>query len=222
MPGSDDLFATSSAARARLDYLGGEIPVLLVDDLFEDPQGIRETALSLPFEPAGAHYPGRKAKLPPGHQSLDTFIRKVAGVVTAKYLPQLPPFPDGRRRTRIQRIQSDFAITDARPGELTKEQTRPHIDNVPLFGLVYLNEEDRGGTLFFRPRSSHSALPPRFGYQTDSDEFAELVGKIEGRFNRLAIYPGFILHTGEIKGDWIDRKERLSSPRLTQRLMFFL
>jgi hypothetical protein len=91
---------------------------------------------------------------------------------------------------------------------------------VPLFGLVYLNEEDRGGTLFFRPRSCHSALPAHSGYQTDSDEFAELVGKIEGRFNRLAIYPGFILHTGEIKGDWIDGEERFSAPRLTQRLMF--
>lgn len=221
MTDSDDLFATSASPQALMDYLGGQIPVLLVDNIFADPRRIRETALGLPYEAAGAHYPGRKARMREGNESLGNFIRKVARLVTQQYLPQLPPFPDGRRPTHIQRVESDFAITDARPSELTREQTRPHIDHVPLFGLVYLNEQDRGGTLFFRPRSK-AAPTPRSGYQTDSDEFAEVVGKIEGRFNRLAIYPGFVLHSGEVKGDWIEGDERLSAPRLTQRIMFFL
>ncbi|MFL6734891.1 MAG: DUF6445 family protein [Sphingomicrobium sp.] len=92
---------------------------------------------------------------------------------------------------------------------------------MPVFGLIYLNEEDRGGTLFFRPRSRVAPTTGRQGYQTQSDEHVELCGRIEGRFNRLAIYPGFILHSGEVKGDWIENEERLTAPRLTQRIMFF-
>ena len=218
---SDDIFATSPQAHARLDYLAGQIPVLLVDNLFSDPHRVRETALGLPFEPAGAHYPGRRARMPSGDQGLTQFLAKVAALVTQRYLPQLPPFPDGRKPSTVRAADTDFAVTDVRPDDLTSEQSRPHVDHVPIFGLVYLNEVDRGGTLFFRPRSqtAPSASPP--GYQVESDEHVELCGKIEGRFNRLAIYPGFILHSGEVKGDWINSDERITAPRLTQRIMFF-
>ena len=221
MTDAADLFATSPQARAQVERLGGEVPVLLVDDIFADPLRVRETALSLPYEPAGAHYPGRNARVPPGNESLTKFLRKVVALVTREYLPLLPPFPDGSRPTSVRGADTDFAITDLRPEELTNEQTRPHIDFVPVFGLVYLNEQDRGGTLFFRPRSHTEKPTPNRGYQVASDEFVDLYGKIEGRFNRLAIYPGFILHSGEIRGDWIRSDERLNAPRLTQRIMFF-
>jgi hypothetical protein len=89
---------------------------------------------------------------------------------------------------------------------------------VPIFGLVYLNQEERGGTLFFKPRQGPAA--ERHGYQTTSDGAFELCGRIEGRFNRLAIYPGFIPHSGEIAGPWIEGEERTRHPRLTQRLQF--
>ena len=220
MPHSNDIFATGQPT-VEVDRLAGEIPVLLVDGIFADPLKVREMALALPFEPAGAHYPGRKARMPDGDPGLTEFIKKVAGLVTSQYLPLLPRFPDGRRPERIKAIDTDFAITDAHPSQLTKEQTRPHIDHVPVFGLVYLNEQDRGGTLFFRPRTQVAPTTGRHGYQTESDEYVELCGKIEGRFNRLAIYPGFILHSGEVKGDWIESDERLTAPRLTQRIMFF-
>lgn len=216
-----DIFATGANTSARLERLGGEIPVLMVDDIFADPLAVREMALSLPYEPAGAYYPGRKARVPQGNGSLGNFLRKVVGLVTREYLPVLPRFPDGLRYTTPCGAESDFAITDLRPNELSKEQSRPHIDQVPVFGLVYLNEQDRGGTLFFRPRSQAGTPTPRSGYQVESDEFVDVYGRIEGRFNRLAIYPGFILHSGEIKGDWISNGERLRAPRLTQRIMFY-
>lgn len=207
--------------RAQIAYLDGQIPVMLVDNVFADPLGVRELALSLPYEPAGAHYPGRKAQLPEGHESLEHFIGEVRGAVERHYLPRIGALPDGRRPTAISRIETDFAITDVHPSELTKEQTRPHIDHVPFFGLVYLNPQDRGGTLFFRARSQVAPSAARTGYQLESDEYVQLCGRIEGRFNRLAIYPGFILHTGEVK-DWIETQARFDEPRLTQRMMFFL
>jgi hypothetical protein len=221
MTDSEDVFATSPSARAQFDRLGGEIPVLLVDNIFADPTRVRQMALNLPYAPAGAHYPGRKARVPHGNDSLTNLLRKLIALVTREYVPMLPPLPDGRRQSTVRGADTDFAITDLRPNELSREQSRPHVDDVPVFGLIYLNEQDRGGTLFFRPRSHTDEPTPRIGYQVEPDEFVDLYGKIEGRFNRLAIYPGFILHSGEIKGDWISGEERLAVPRLTQRIMFF-
>lgn len=221
MTEGDDIFATSTNARAQFARLGGQIPVLLVDNIFADPLRVRQTALGLPYEPAGAHYPGRKARVAAGNKSLTDLLSKLVALVTREYVPMLPPFPDGRRPTPVRGADTDFAITDLHPDQLSREQSRPHVDDVPVFGLIYLNEQDRGGTLFFRPRSHADQPTPRRGYQVEPDEFVELYGKIEGRFNRLAIYPGFILHSGEIKGDWISGEERLREPRLTQRIMFF-
>jgi hypothetical protein len=222
MSGSRDVFATGLEGRLQFKRLGGQVPVLLVDNIFEDPAAVRRLALSLPYEPAGAHYPGRTARVSESNESLTNLLRKVAALVTREYLPKLPPLPGGRRATVVRAVDTDFAITDLRPSELTKEQSRPHVDDVPVFGLIYLNEQDRGGTLFFRPRGHNDRPTPRTGYQVDSDEFVDLYGKIEGRFNRLAIYPGFILHSGEISGEWITTEERLREPRLTQRMMFLV
>jgi hypothetical protein len=142
------------------------------------------------------------------------------GFITRDYLPRIPSFPDGQRLTRVRGVDTDFAIIDTHPAELTPTQSAPHTDAVPIFGLVYLNEEPRGGTLFFKPRGQDAALVDRSGYP-HSDDHLEVCGHIEGRFNRLAIYPGFILHSGEVRGDWIENDQRFSSPRLTQRIAFF-
>jgi len=106
------------------------------------------------------------------------------------------------------------------PNQLSAVQQAPHVDPVPIFGLVYLNEPERGGTLFFN-RSGPARNTTRSGYFSVGDAEYSLVGKIEGRFNRLAVYPGFVPHTGEIAGEWISTDERFSNPRLTQRFVFF-
>jgi imidazolonepropionase-like amidohydrolase len=61
----------------------------------------------------------------------------------------------------------------------------------------------------------------RLQVEARADEQLGLAGHIEGRFNRLAIYPGFVLHSGEIDGDWIEKEDRLAAPRLTQRIKFY-
>ena len=216
----DDIFATSSQPTARLEWLAQEIPVLLVDNIYRDPARVRNTALGLSYEPGTALYPGRVARLPAGDAPMIAFLRKVLALVNRHYLPNLPALPGGRRLTAIRSMDTDFAILDLHPEELSPQQRRPHIDAVPLFGLIYLNEEDRGGTLFFRQKSDAMSPAAHKGYQVASDEHVELCGRIEGRFNRLAIYPGFVLHSGEVKGDWIHGDARFESPRLTQRLQF--
>ena len=218
----NDLFATGDSATVTVGQIDGRIPYFAVDGIFRDPLAVREAALALPYSQGTAHYPGRVARFPPGDPSLVGFLKKVVSLVTRDYLPRMPELPDGSKPTGLRGVDTDFAITDLPPDRLSPDQRKPHIDPVPIFGLVYLNEEPRGGTLFFKPRADTPGPIDRTGYPTRSDEELEICGHIEGRFNRLAIYPGFILHSGEIEGAWIESDERLQKPRLTQRIMFFV
>jgi hypothetical protein len=215
------LFAINPNPRGFLRMLGGRLPVLIVDEVFQDPTEIRSTALSLPFKPAGFHYPGRVAVPPSEDGSLGVFLAKVLSLVNNEYLPRIPPIAFKQQPVfAFGKIETDFAITDVHPDELREVQRRPHKDPVPVFGLVYLNPEDRGGTLFFDDPIPGVAEPPRSGYCSTDDPQFGFVGKIEGQFNRLAIYPGFVRHTGEISGGWIRSGDRFANPRLTQRLIF--
>jgi hypothetical protein len=216
-----DLFATGPAARPSIGYIDGQVPFLTVDDILADPGAVRAAALALPYSPASAHYPGRLARFPAGDPSLTAFLRKVADLVSREYLPRLPPPPGCARLSALRGADSDFAITDTHPSQLRAEQREPHIDAVPVFGLLYLNEEPRGGTLFFKPRTSSAERAAQAGYPSRVHERFEVCGHIEGLYNRLAIYPGFVLHSGEIEGEWIGTDKRFQSPRLTQRIMFF-
>ena len=219
---ASSLFALNPEARPTLTLVGGRLPVLVVDGVFKDPQAIRATALALPYEPPPYPYPGKVATPPAEDGSLEAFLRTVLALVNDEYLPRIPPInAKGRRITRFGRVQADFAITDVHPDELAETQRKPHTDPVPIFGLVYLNPEERGGTLFFDPPAASPDAQERRDYTSSADAAYPFVGKIEGAFNRLAIYPGFILHTAEIAGDWIRSDERRRSPRLTQRLVFF-
>lgn len=211
-----DLFDLSSDPRARMEPLADGLPVLLIDDLFRDPVRVRDQALELAFEPPADPYPGRIAALDPANPSLAAFLAHALGLVNRDYLPALPR---DRGLAPLTRVHSDFAIVDRHPDELAGLQRVPHVDPVPIFGLVYLNRDDRGGTLFFR-RTAEPAASPAAGYVTASRDGFELSGRIEPAFNRLAIYPGFVPHSGDISGDWIRSDERHRSPRLTQRLLF--
>jgi hypothetical protein len=215
------LFELNPEARPSLQLVGGRLPVLIIDGVFKDPEGIRAEALTLSYGPPDYPYPGKIAAPRAGDPSLEFFLRAVLSLVNGEYLPKIPPITaDDHRITAFRRVHTDFAITDIHPDELAETQRKPHTDPVPIFGLVYLNPEERGGTLFFDPPASAPSRDRR-GYCSSDDSEFRFVGKIEGRFNRLAIYPGFILHTGEVAGDWIRSEERFQSPRLTQRLVFF-
>jgi hypothetical protein len=211
------LFEVSPTAQARFELIADAFPVLLIDNLYARSDEIQAAALRLDFEPPPDPYPGRIAPLPGGNASLDRFLRRMLDMVNRDYLPRLP---GDLRVAPLARLHSDFAIVDVHPDDLADCQRIPHVDPVPIFGLVYLNREPRGGTLFFRKVTSTPENAPSPGYLTDSRDGFELAGRIEPAFNRLAIYPGFVPHSGEIAGDWIRSDERFTNPRLTQRLLF--
>lgn len=217
----DSLFDVRAGIAPRFEVLGGRIPALIVDDFLKHPEQVREAGLGLPFEAPPYPYPGGIAQIPDAWSSIDRLKRVVLDLVNGAYFPRLPPInKDGVPIERLTTVLADFAVIDVPPDELSQRQRIPHVDQVPIFGLVYLNAEERGGTLFFAPRhaAAHSSLGS--GYLTGSNDDFELLGRIEGRFNRLAIYPGFIPHSGDI-GPWIEGPGRTEAPRLTLRLPFF-
>lgn len=216
----DNLFAMSPHATLTLDILPGGVPTLLIDNFYERPDDIRQAALNLQFETPDYPYPGKLAVLRQPVPSLGPAIRHVLGIVNNQYLPKVPLAADGSRIAAFRSVYTDFALIDVHPSELSAAQRIPHTDPVPIFGLVYLNRAERGGTLFFQQKADVPENPEGEGYVTNSSREFELCGRIEGRFNRLAIYPGFVPHSGEIAGDWILGDERFTAPRLTQRLVF--
>lgn len=216
-----DLFASGSAPQVSFGLIDGQVPYLTVDGVFANPRAVREAALALPYSIGTAHYPGRVARFPAHDASLTSFIQKVVTLVMREYLPRLPRLPDGRQLSSLRGADTDFAITDTHPDQLSAAQRQPHTDAIPVFGLVYLNEEPRGGTLFFKRRPMLQSDADASPYPSRFDERYEVCGHIEGLFNRLAIYPGFIPHSGEIEGEWIGGQARFTSPRLTQRIMFY-
>ena len=199
--------------------IAGKFPVVLVDGFYERPDDIRTAALTLQFRPpTNQPYPGKLAQIPANPSLLDA-VNSVTQMANSEFLPRADIEYRGTPVTALRVVSTDFAIVDMHPTELEPVQRKPHIDPVAVFGLVYLNHESRGGTLFFR-QTTEDTKEVRIGYLTVSDEHFELLGKIEPRFNRLAIYPGFVLHSGEIAGDWIENEERFTNPRLTQRFAF--
>ena len=216
-----DLFEMSAELDIRFDMLGGKIPVILVDNFYRRPDDIRDLALSLPYVPPSYPYPGKIASIPLPNRSLSDVKRKLLELINRDYLPRIPPIAkDGQTIAVFRKLRTDFAVVDVHPDELTARQRRPHVDPVPVFGLVYLNREERGGTLFFQRRKAVGAKAPGAGYVTVDSEGFNFVGRIEPAYNRMAIYPGYVPHSGDIAGDWIRGEERFKSPRLTQRLLF--
>lgn len=219
MPFHDDLFALSADLDMRFEIVGGVVPVLLVDNVYARPDDVREQVLTLPFEPAPLHYPGRIAAPPDGNPSVERMVDWARQLANGAYLSFAEVPWRGGVVAGFREVRTDFAVVDVHPADLTQPQRLPHVDPVPLFGLVYLSREERGGTLFFE-RVSNSEQEPGQGYFAGGGAAFDLLGRIEPRFNRLAIYPGSVPHTGEIAGEWIESEARFTRPRLTQRLLF--
>ena len=216
------MFELSPTLDLRFVRLGTSV-VLVADECLIEPDRVRSAALALRFAPpAEALYPGGTADIP-GGESLSRFKAKLLDIVNLYYLPRLGLKRGGDAVEQMVRVEPDFAIVDSVPGELEPLQRAPHVDPVPIFGLIYLNRAERGGTLFFERSETGGEADPQTLPATYASEVTpgwKQIGRIEGRYNRLAIYPGFIPHSDEIAGEWIHTDARKSEPRLTMRLPF--
>jgi hypothetical protein len=220
---SNELFnlAPQPGLPPGIEWLAPGVPVITIDNFYLSPKEVRDYALTLDYEVPPYPYPGRLAKIPGLNTSLENVKSVVLSLVNNVFRPQVPIAMKGRSIDRYSNLHTDFGIVDLTPTQLSPQQRIPHTDPVPVFGLVYLNEEDRGGTIFFKQVAAVTPASLEPGYPSGASNAFREIARIKPAFNRLVIYPGFVPHSGEIVGDWIQGPERLSNPRLTQRFAFF-
>lgn len=205
-------------------------PVVVVDDVFANARdvarfGREEAAFTAPRVVA---YPGLNAEVPEGFAApLVTALRPV--------LARGFGVPSEARLAGF----GYFGLVTLRPEQLDAIQAVPHVDYVGprcLAALIYLCDEACGGTAFFRHRETgferltaenigaynaaraSEAEAGQQAYITGDDSLFERIGGVEARFNRLVVYNGNLLHSGQVNPERLSPDPKLG--RLT--LNFFV
>ena len=185
-------------------------PLVVVDGFAPDPDALRAAAIAAEFGPAGHHYPGVRAPLPPGY--LQTQLPVIAAAVAEAF---------GLGGV-VEVVDASFSIVATPPAELSVRQRLPHCDafGAERIALVhYLSPEDGDGTALFRHRSTgfdtvdearapiffgqvdaelrHGGVPPAEYLNGDTPLFERTLA-VPARYNRALIYRSRVLHSGAI------------------------
>lgn len=222
------VFKINPDHRAYVKWLGNrEIPLFCVDDIFVDPDGVRKFAFQNEFPTSQAYYPGRHQPLTPAVPGVTDFCNFIADMLSRA---------TGKRIASTS-IISDFSIITTPEERLLGLQGQPHIDGTPMLGVIYLNDGDYGGTVFFRNRTTgsmrvltpaekkhyaeitqeHHQAERKTKYIVDSDGDWEKIDVVDGIKNRMVIWPGNVFHSVEVKVP--PEKGALAEKRLTQRVI---
>lgn len=198
----------------RVDHVGAERqPVVVVENFAPDPEALIAAAETLPFAPMGEYYPGVRAPVTPAYFEglapvLTPVMREVFGA-----------------SERIGFTRALYSIATTLPGKLTLAQRIPHIDGVAegMIAIIhYLAHEDRGGTAFYRHRSTGfetvdaarhrhylDALRDDFdakgepapAYIAGDTAIFEQIAGYDAVFNRALIYRSSLLHCAMLPND---------------------
>lgn len=198
-------------------HLGREgAPLLVVDNLVNDPVELVELAATKIFAAAPTYYPGLRAKAPLSYQR---FVLEV-----------LRPEIDaafGLKGRVLRFTECNFSLVTT-PGEkLSYLQRIPHVDslmNDELAMIHYLFRTNYGGTAFYRHRSTgfeyvDKARQIEYLNQVDAEKAGpdsappayiigdtplyERIATQEGVFNRLLMYRRTTLHSGSIDASFV-------------------
>lgn len=222
--------ALSPARSVRIEQVGAERhPLLIIDDCLADPAAVRAIAARAPFAPIGPHYPGLRSPVP--QAAVAPLLDPLADLLAETFaLPARPVYDE-----------CYLSIVTLAAGALAPIQRLPHFDGVEadrLAVLLYLDPDARGGTAFYRQRST--------GFETvDRERFApfrtsleagiarhgipgadyirgdtplyERIGAVAGAFNRAVAYRGNSLHCADLAADFVPAADPLTG-RLTLNL----
>ncbi len=211
-------------AKPRVEAIGGVLPLLIIDDFYEDPDSVRERAFSGHFERMEAGYPGRHEPLSIEEDDVLialTFIREVVQIAA-------------NVKFDILEMSTDFSVLTTPSKAIHKNQSHPHTDGVALAGIIYLNPEEMGGTCFYKNKIinsmllneqnekewnkylSEEGLQDTPGYVSDSFSVWELVHSTVGKYNQLVMYVGNAFHSVNVIKD--PDPSDITKARLTQRI----
>lgn len=218
------LFAINPDAAVHVETTAAGVPVLIIDDFYLDPHGVRREALGGQYDASLAYYPGMHSRIAP--EAINGLFAALSRMLVSL----------GETRVRPEYFWSDFSIVTTPAAQMLAKQKHPHIDPTPLAGLVYLNQDYEVGTCFFRHNPTGLAVVrddeenarfyewmEAYGEQYQPQTYAigddgiwQRLYTIQGRFNRFVLYPGNAFHSIDMRDVAAD--PTMEKARLTQRL----
>ena len=224
------LFAFNDNAQVKLARIGRRaIAVSMIDNVLHDPEGVAALGFAQSYAQDRTNlYPGLRAPMP---QSFSTAFRAWLTPIL-----QRNGMLEGSRA--IQRDSSFFSVVTTASTDLLPIQRIPHYDSTDpgLFAaVIYLCDTRFSGTSFYRHRKTgyeeitadnrknyelaldgemriHGA--PKKEYINGDSLLFEVIFSNELKFNSAIIYPGRILHAGNITRQFTAPKDE-SEWRLT-------
>ncbi len=194
-------------AEVRFQRVGNEEhPVVIIDNLLKNPDDLVEIAVNSQWEqPQNTYYPGPNAPLPSEFKTI------IAGLF--REFTKAFNFNPNKKVL----IKSFFGLTTLPLEEFDAWQKIPHYDRAEpdhLAMVLYLNHDQTGGTGFFRhlPTNFESISPNRVteyleyvtnwidggaqlnDYAGENTPDYQMFFKVPFKYNRVAIYPSYVLH----------------------------
>jgi|SRR6185312_6238339 len=226
---------------AKVHEIGAEKNrVLVVDDFMDAPHLLIDQARAMaPFRPeAETYYPGLRRFITLEDRDSEQHVEEAMAALA----PLIGQVFGVRTFTPVE---ATFCLVTTPASALKPGQRQPHYDSSDpnFFAALHFLCPDpavQGGTSFYRHRSTGFerigperaeayeqarrreieiyGLPPA-RYMNGSSELFERVAGFEGRFNRLLIYRGSILHSGDIPPDFAYSADPAAG-RLTCNIFF--
>ena len=183
---------------------------MVIDGFSPDPDRLRRLAAGAEYRAHDLYYPGVKAPITAEYfqetrDTIATVLREIFGMAAGADV-----------------VRAGYSIVTTPPRLLTFEQRIPHVDSLEpgrMAILHYLGLDDNDGTAFYRHRSTgfetlnaersnayFAALDndvrrlgaPAPVYICGDTPLFEMIGQIDGAYNRALVYRGRILHSGAI------------------------
>ena len=205
-----DGFGIQAPAHVNVIRVGhAQSPVVCIDDFAAGSAQLLAAADDAVFIDAGSVYPGVRAPAPPGYvpallTALAPLIEQVFGA---------PPEPE--------LDLCAFSMVTRPPESLRAIQRVPHFDGPEARRLAFLHflcDPGQGGTSFYRHRATSLELvtvdrmedyrqrlvaelkldAPGPAYVQEDTRYFEKIGTAGAAFNRLLVYRGNALHSGDI------------------------
>lgn len=202
------------AAKVECQLIGTEqTPLLIIDDLLIDSHWLQQQALAGDYQADPANfYPGIRCQTPALYQHA---LSVLLPLLQRVYAP---------RAQQLRLLTSAFSLASTPAEQLKPIQMLPHFDTVEPLQLAmvhYLCDASHGGTAFYRHQSTgferidaarlpsyatllkQQAMAARLhenpSYMSGDTELFRQIAKVEARVNRAIIYPGNLLHSGDIR-----------------------
>jgi hypothetical protein len=193
-----------------------QAPLLVIDNVLANAEGLVEIAASKYFGDVTSYYPGIRAKAPLMYQQfvLD-LLRALSGEVF------------GLQPGTLRFTACHFSLVTTAPDKLTHLQRIPHTDSQlssELAFIHYLFKAEHGGTAFYRHRKTGyevvdqarkpgylavveqenaGADKPEARYINGDTALYEQVSCQRGVFNRMLVYRRNSLHSGNLPDGFV-------------------